>query len=136
MEPRVYLRAGLTLDWRGYSLYDRAVMACELPLQESHTTAITSSAYRRIEMQPGEQTKKLRLLRQLGSRQINGSVWLCETVDKAGQPVQVVLKLFSSALHPYGAWSTLQNTMPDTRQSEPEYMYGQVRSFVLTLLHC
>lgn len=81
---RILVARGLVLQWQGPSLYES-----QQDLDTRDTTGIT----------PGDGTKTLKLLRQLSAESLDdGRVWLCETSNGDGQPVRVVLKLFSPAL--------------------------------------
>lgn len=96
----VRVRPGLVLDWSGPSIFERPPETEESPLD--HTPSDSSlQGPRPSTIIPSRDSKKLRFLRQLGPRQVNGSVWLCETHDNehTGDPWQVVLKLFSPDLY-------------------------------------
>lgn len=83
-EPNdMLIHRGLVLQWQGPSLYES-----QNDLEARDGTGIS----------PGDGTKSLRLLRQLRPHPINGPVWLCETSDRQGQAIRVVLKLFSPTL--------------------------------------
>lgn len=103
-EPWIYIRPGLAIDWKGYSIFERIPQAGNMSVNNEKNSRPEGTAEYQQHMQhmktiPGDRTKSLRLVRQLGPRQVNGPIWLCETVDGLGQDIQVVLKLFSPKLH-------------------------------------
>lgn len=106
----ILVTRGLELQWQGPSLYES-----QQDLDTRDRSGVT----------PGDGTKPLRLLRQLSPQPINGSVWLCETFDREGKAVRVVLKLFSPTLwaKPDLGYYVANNWTPETlwqRSSGPE----------------
>jgi len=77
------LKRGLQLEWEGPAMFETQSM-----LDARDIAGVA----------PGPSTKRLHLKRQLGAKGGSELVWLCTTLDRHGQEVKVVLKIYSAQL--------------------------------------
>lgn len=78
-QPRIL--PGIDLRWQGPQLFEKPQVDAEGIMPDN------------------DSFKTLHIIRPLGPHKDRSSVWLCSTSDSQDRPVDVVLKIFSAALH-------------------------------------